>query len=73
MNKSRHDIVAEVQPNTITPPNHVEKDTLPLFGGTSLNISRNNVSIHDAEQEAARMIKAAKALGLNKINITIEK
>ncbi|MCP3028058.1 hypothetical protein [Halobacillus sp. A5] len=72
VNRSKHDVIAEVQAGTEKAIQE-ESDTLPLFGGTTLNISRNNISIHDAEQEAARMIKAAKALGLSKINITIEK
>ncbi|MFC7062059.1 hypothetical protein [Halobacillus seohaensis] len=76
VNRSKQDNNAtEMKPtNEETPPateNTVER--LPLFGGTTLNISRNNISIQDAEHEAARMIKAAKALGLSKINITIEK
>ncbi|MBA2175529.1 hypothetical protein H0266_11555 [Halobacillus locisalis] len=41
--------------------------------GTTLSISRNDISIEDAEREAAKMIKAAQALGLSKINLTIEK
>ncbi|MGP4059073.1 hypothetical protein [Halobacillus sp. H74] len=44
-----------------------------LSGGTALSISRSDVHIHDAEQEAAKMIKAARALGLNKVNITIDR
>ncbi|RWZ59049.1 hypothetical protein EQV77_08855 [Halobacillus fulvus] len=41
--------------------------------GTTLSISRNDVPIHEAEKEVARMIKAAQAMGLSKINLTIEK
>ncbi|WP_101842988.1 hypothetical protein [Halobacillus sp. Marseille-P3879] len=72
VNRSKHDTANDLEPNNPIPEKE-ETETLPLFGGTSLNISRNNISIDDAEQEAARMIKAAKALGLSKINITIEK
>ncbi|MFC7321831.1 hypothetical protein [Halobacillus campisalis] len=72
VNRSQYDIVAEV-PSSVPSPTAEELDQMPLFGGTTLNISRNNISIHDAEFEAARMIQAAKALGLSKINITIEK
>lgn len=49
-----------------------EESTL-WSGGTTLSISRNEVHIQDAEQEAAKMIKAARALGLSKVNITIDK
>ncbi|UOR11628.1 hypothetical protein [Halobacillus amylolyticus] len=73
VNRSKHDIVTELpHPPTFSPEEKVH-EPVPLFDGTTLNISRNNISIQDAEQEAARMIKAARALGLSKINITIEK
>ncbi|TGB01679.1 hypothetical protein [Halobacillus salinus] len=41
--------------------------------GTTLSISRKDISIDDAQAEAERMIQAARALGLNRINLTIEK
>ncbi|MBN8235102.1 hypothetical protein JF544_07555 [Halobacillus kuroshimensis] len=44
-----------------------------LSGGTTLSISRNEIHIQNAEQEAAKMIKAARAMGLTKINITIDR
>ncbi|WP_173915573.1 hypothetical protein [Halobacillus sp. Marseille-Q1614] len=71
VNRSKHEIFSELETSH---NNRAEpEENLPLFGGTTLTISRNNISINDAEQEAARMIKAARALGLSKINITIEK
>ncbi|ELK48749.1 hypothetical protein QRD89_16515 [Halobacillus sp. ACCC02827] len=50
-----------------------KENTNLLSGGTALSISRNDIHIQDAEQEAAKMIKAARALGLTKINITIDR
>ncbi|WP_082233317.1 hypothetical protein [Halobacillus massiliensis] len=71
VNRSKHEILSELE--TTPSIRDEQEENFPLFGGTSLNISRSNISINDAEQEAARMIKAARALGLSKINITIEK
>ncbi len=72
VNRTQNSILEEV-PQTFLPK--TEETNIQSIGGagTTLNISRNDISIEDAEQEAAKMINAARALGLNKINITIEK
>ncbi|MFQ3545427.1 hypothetical protein Q7A53_15190 [Halobacillus rhizosphaerae] len=72
VNRTQNSILEEV-PQTFLPK--TEETNVQSIGGTgtTLNISRNDISIEDAEQEAAKMINAARALGLNKINITIEK
>ncbi|WP_240339646.1 hypothetical protein [Halobacillus ihumii] len=73
VNRSKHDMISELPQSTLFSSEEKIQEPMPLFDGTTLNISRNNIPIHDAEQEAVRMIKAARALGLSKINITIEK
>nr|WP_202410561.1 hypothetical protein [Halobacillus litoralis] len=50
-----------------------QEEPTVLSGGTTLSISRNEIHIQNAEQEAAKMIKAARAMGLTKINITIDR
>lgn len=76
VNRMRHEEISEEQPQpifTIKENHHTSDEATMLSGGTTLSISRNEVHIQDAEQEAAKMIKAARALGLSKINITINK
>ncbi|CDQ18900.1 hypothetical protein SAMN05192559_101463 [Halobacillus karajensis] len=76
VNRMRQEEIAQEQPQSflsIKDDNHTSEEATLLSGGTTLSISRNDVHIQDAEQEAAKMIKAARALGLQKINITINK
>ncbi|MYL49409.1 hypothetical protein GLV98_07925 [Halobacillus litoralis] len=76
VNRMRQEDMIEEQPQSflsIKEDQHTSEDATMLSGGTTLSISRNDVHIQDAEQEAAKMIKAARALGLSKINITINK
>lgn len=76
VNRMRQEDMIEEQPQSflaIKEDQHTSEDATMLSGGTTLSISRNDVHIQDAEQEAARMIKAARALGLSKINITINR
>ncbi|ARI76170.1 hypothetical protein [Halobacillus mangrovi] len=74
VNRTRNVEAHEISPQLLQPiDEEVKEERSIMSGGTNLSISRNNVLIEDAEREAARMIKAAHALGLNKINITIEK
>ncbi|KHE71831.1 hypothetical protein, partial [Halobacillus sp. BBL2006] len=74
VNRTRNLEAHEISPQLIQPSDEDHNENRSLMsGGTTLSISRNNVLIEDAEKEAARMIKAAGALGLSKINITIEK
>ncbi|WP_394218201.1 hypothetical protein [Halobacillus trueperi] len=76
VNRMRQEDMIEEQPQSflsIKGDQHTSEDATMLSGGTTLSISRNDVHIQDAEQEAAKMIKAARALGLSKINITINK
>lgn len=65
----------EINPTMSFPinENQNKESSSMVSGGTTLSISRNNIQIGDAEREASKLIKAAYALGLNKINITIEK
>ncbi|MCA0971535.1 hypothetical protein LCM20_13090 [Halobacillus litoralis] len=51
--------------------NNIEQS--PETSGTTLSISRKEVSIENATAEAEKMIQAARALGLSKVNITVEK
>ncbi|RDY71744.1 MULTISPECIES: hypothetical protein [Halobacillus] len=76
VNRMRQEDMIEEQPQSflsIKEDQNTSEDATMLSGGTTLSISRNDVHIQDAEQEAARMIKAARALGLSKINITINR
>ncbi|WLR48999.1 hypothetical protein LC065_07510 [Halobacillus litoralis] len=76
VNRMRQEDMMEEQPQSflsIKEDQHTAEEATMLSGGTTLSISRNDVQIQDAEQEAAKMIKAARALGLSKINITINK
>ncbi|MGR9048581.1 hypothetical protein ACQ4XT_08135 [Halobacillus faecis] len=76
VNRMRQEDMMEEQPQSflsIKEDQHTSEEATMLSGGTTLSISRNDVQIQDAEQEAAKMIKAARALGLSKINITINK
>ncbi|GEN54669.1 hypothetical protein [Halobacillus faecis] len=76
VNRMRQEDMIEEQPQSFLPVKEdqpTSEEATMLSGGTTLSISRNDVQIQDAEQEAAKMIKAARALGLSKINITINK
>ncbi|MBH0230682.1 hypothetical protein LCL89_14475 [Halobacillus yeomjeoni] len=75
VNRKRNEEIQEVNPSMAFSLNDIQTEESPsmVSGGTTLSISRNNIKIDDAEREAAKLIKAAYALGLNKINITIEK
>ncbi|MBN9655098.1 hypothetical protein J0K78_12530 [Halobacillus sp. GSS1] len=76
VNRMRQEEMMEEQPQSflsIKEDQHTSEEATMLSGGTTLSISRNDVQIQDAEQEAVKMIKAARALGLSKINITINK
>ncbi|MGP4077075.1 hypothetical protein [Halobacillus sp. K22] len=74
VNRMHNQQASEEQESIVLPITEETEETPTMMsGGTALSISRNDVHIQDAEQEAAKMIKAAKALGLSKINITIEK
>ncbi|WP_226581244.1 hypothetical protein [Halobacillus litoralis] len=69
----QEEISMEQPPSLLSLSEESNEESKMLSGGTTLSISRNQVHIQDAEQEAIKMIKAARALGLSKINITIEK
>ncbi|MBX0357776.1 hypothetical protein [Halobacillus sp. Nhm2S1] len=76
VNRMRQEDMIEEQPQSflsVKEEQPTSEEATMLSGGTTLSISRNDVQIQDAEQEAAKMIKAARALGLSKINITINK
>ncbi|UOQ45671.1 hypothetical protein MUN89_06975 [Halobacillus salinarum] len=75
VNRTQNSILEEMPQSFLPVNNGTEENQVEdhMTQGTTLNISRNDISIQDAEEEAAKMIKAAKALGLSKINITIEK
>ncbi|WP_181347200.1 hypothetical protein [Thalassobacillus sp. CUG 92003] len=67
----------------ITQPDHEEQTEQPASSTylqqdsnaqpISLNISRQDIDLDSAEDEVRKMLKAARTLGLNKVNISLYK
>lgn len=62
------------QPTMQMPSSPLEgQEQATEVSATTLSISRKDISIEDAQAEAEKMIQAARALGLSRVNLTVEK